>query len=236
MAKSSDDWNVLEHGSLVQLQDNLWHVEGVVPHMALGRHMLVARMSDGRLVIHGAIALDDEGMKSVEALGDIAYVIVPNGLHRLDAPRFHKRYPDAKVLCPVGSRKKVEKVVPVDGCYDDFPADSAVCFEALDGLANVEGVMIVTGGEGKTMVFTDTLFNIAHQGGFGGFVMRMLGSSGGTKVPPVMRLLGVKDKKALAGSIARLAETPDLKRLVPGHGKIIDADAAQVLRDLATTL
>ena len=45
----------------------------------------------------------------------------------------------------------------------------------------------------------------------------------------------VKDKGALRAHFERLA-TDDLVRIVPGHGDLIETDAAQLLRQVAATL
>lgn len=238
MARAFEEWKVLDHGPLVSLEENLWQVEGEVPGVPIGRHMIVARMSDGRLVIHNGIALGEEGMKELESLGEIAFVLVPNRFHRLDAANFRRRYPKARILCPPGARKKVEEVVEVDGSYADFPDDAAVRLEVLDGIKGAEGVMIsaLPSGESSTLIFTDTLFNIRHGKGMKGLVFRMLGSTGGPKVPGLARAFMVKDKKALAANLRRLSETAGLRRLIPGHGKAVESDAAQVLRDVAAAL
>ena len=236
MSQAQEEWPVLPHGPLLQLQDNLWHVEGVLPRMSIGRRMCIARLSDRRLVIHSAIALDEEGMAALEALGPVAFVLVPNAYHRIDAPRFRKRYPNATLLCPAGSRKKVEQVVAVNGSYDDFPEDDAVKLRHLEGLKAAEGVMSVSDASGTSLVFNDSLFNIPHGKGIGGFLLRMLGSSGGPKVTRIMRLFVIKDKKALAADLAKLAETPSLVRLLPAHGQPVEKDAAQVLRDVAASV
>src|SRR6218665_296202 len=117
----SDEWRVLRHGPLVQLSDNLWWVEGEIPRMSLKRVMTVVRRSDGTLVIHSAIAMGDKEQRELEALGTPAVLLVPNGMHRLDAPAYKKRYPTLRVYAPRGSREKVEEVMPVGGTYQDFP-------------------------------------------------------------------------------------------------------------------
>jgi hypothetical protein len=40
----------------------------------------------------------------------------------------------------------------------------------------------------------------------------------------------VSDKKALKADLLRLAETPDLVRLVPSHGRIVATDPAGAIR------
>jgi len=236
MPKAHDEWTVLDHGDLKQLEENLWHVKGTLPDMPIQRRMTVARMDDGRLVVHSAIAMSDSAMAELEALGTIAYVLVPNGWHRLDAPAYRKRYPDARLLCPRGSRKKVEQVVRVDGTYDDFPKDGSVSLEMLEGIKDLEGVMKVGSQSGLTLVFNDALFNVPHGKGVGGLVFRLLGSTGGPKVTRIMKLFAVKDKDRLREHLRRLADSPGLHRIIPGHGHIIDANAAAVLRQVASEL
>jgi hypothetical protein len=124
-------WVVLPHGKLEQLAENLWWTWGSVPRISLRRSMVVARRRDGRLVIHNAIALDDAGMKELEALGKVGDIIVPNASHRLDAPAFKRRFPKAQVFTPRGARKAAEKVVKVDGIDEDFPPDPDVRLEML---------------------------------------------------------------------------------------------------------
>jgi len=61
-------WVVLPHGELEQLAENLWWTWGSVPRLSLRRSMVVARRRDGKLVIHNAVALDERGMKELEAI------------------------------------------------------------------------------------------------------------------------------------------------------------------------
>ena len=60
--KAHTHWKVLPHGALEKLDERLWHIAGEVPGMPIGRHMCVARLGDGRLLIHNAIPLEDELM------------------------------------------------------------------------------------------------------------------------------------------------------------------------------
>src|SRR5262249_40739050 len=140
MPKAFDSWQVFPHRPIEKLEPNLWRVEGDLPNGNGTRVMTLARMDDGGLVIHNAVALEDELMKEIEAFGTPSLLIAPNGFHRLDASVFKKRYPDAKVVCPAGSRKKVEQVVAVDASYATAPSDGSVRFYHLDGTKEAEGV------------------------------------------------------------------------------------------------
>ena len=48
----------------------------------------IARMTDGSLVLHSPIALEEDAMVDLEALGTPAFLIVPSRYHRLDAPAY----------------------------------------------------------------------------------------------------------------------------------------------------
>ena len=102
MAKVNHDWKVLPHRPIEQLAENLWRVQGSLEGMAIRRVMTLVRRASGELVIHNGIALDEESMASIEGWGKPATILVPNGYHRLDAPAFASRYPDAKVLVHAG--------------------------------------------------------------------------------------------------------------------------------------
>lgn len=237
MPKANDTWKVLPHRPIEVVADNLWRVEGSLDNMPLRRVMTIARRHDGQLVVHNAIALDAESMARIDAWGRVAWLIVPNGWHRLDARIFKDRYPQARVLCPAGSTKKVAEVVAVDGSYADFPIDRDVAFETLDGLGELEGVMHVRSPDGVTLVFNDAVFNMADIGGFQGWILRNITqSTPGPRVSRVMKLLAVKDRARFRAHLLRLAETPGLRRMIVAHDRMESDDAAGALRTAASTL
>src|SRR5687768_14893240 len=103
----STAWEVHPHGPLREVAPGLWEVTGDVPGLPLKRNMTVVRLSDpgssdGRLLLHSVIAMDDARMAELEALGKPSVLVVPNGAHRIDIARYHARYPDAKIVCPAG--------------------------------------------------------------------------------------------------------------------------------------
>jgi hypothetical protein len=236
MAKALSTWKVFPHGPFEQIDDNLWRVEQKMPKMPLWRVMAVARMNDGRLVIHNGIALDDPSMKAIEALGDPAFLLVPNGYHRLDARIYKDRYPGLKVVAPRGARAKVEEVVPVDLTYEQFPGDESVRLETLEGTGEQEGAVLVRSGGKTSLIFNDAVFNMPHQPGFNGFVIKMIGSSGGPKITRIARLFLVKDKKSFRAHLERLADLPGLTRILVSHHETIVDDPGGTLRRVAATI
>jgi len=233
----SEPWTVMPHHPLEKLTENLWRVEGDVPGMGLKRVMSVLKLGDGRLVIHNAVALEASAMEEIERFGEVAFVIVPNGFHRIDAPRFAERYPNAKVLCPPGAAKSVAKKVRLDGSYDVLPSDPNVHYAPLPGMADLEGHMVVKSESGSTVIFNDAVFNMPHRGGFEGMVFKhVTQSSGGPKFTRVARFFLLKDKAAFAGELRRLAQTPELRRVIVSHHETITEGPADTLRAVADTL
>jgi hypothetical protein len=226
------------HAPLIPLADNLWRVEAPVPYMSLVRAMTVARIADGRLVIHSAIRLSEPGMGELEALGRPAFLVVPSQYHRIDAPAYKERYPDIVVLTPKGARKGVAKKVAVDGTYDDFPRDGGVRLEPLRGVGDSEGVMVVRSADGVTLVFNDVVFNMDRKKDVFGYVMTTLsGSAPGPRVSRIAQFALVKDRAALKQDLLRLAGTERLVRAIPAHEKVAaGADAADMLRGAAAFL
>ncbi len=238
MAKAYTEWNVLSHGPIVKLAENLWWVEGSLPGMSLKRTMTMVRLADGKLVIHNGIALEPAAMAEIESWGTPAFLIVPNPAHRLDAPAFKKRYPSLRVFTPKNARRKVEEVVAVDGTYEEFPKNESVQFETLHGVAEAEGAMIVRSADGVTLVLNDAVFNMDRKRDpLGFFFTTLFGSAPGPRVSRLAKLLLIKDKSALRADLERFARLPELTRLVVSHEKVAHGqDAAQALRTAATYL
>lgn len=233
MKAAHAEWKVHWHSPIQVVSESVWRVEGSLPKVPLRRVMTVVRMRDGNLVIHNGIAVDDETRAKIEAWGRPRWLIVPNGYHRLDAPAFKARYPELTVLCPPAARKKVEEVIAVDGTYEDFPSSDEVRLQTLDGVAGREGVLIARDPQGTTVVFNDLIFNHPHVSGLFGSVYRMFRQSGCVKITAIGRLLLVKDKRAVAAHLRRLADEPNLKAVIVSHVEPILSRPAEELRRLA---
>jgi hypothetical protein len=236
MPKGLDRWKVFPHRPLQKPSENVWYVEGDAPGTPLKRVMTLARRIDGSVVVHSAIALEDELMKEIEAWGRPAYLLVPNGYHRLDAKIYKRRYPEAKVYCPRGSRERVEEVVAVDGCFDEFPPDDRVWLVTLEGTREREGAMVVREDGHTTLVLNDAVFNMPHVPGLGGLLLRVANSSGGPRVSRIGRMLMIADRPAFIAELDKLASLPGLERVIVSHHVPITSDPAGVLRSVAESL
>ncbi len=230
--------DALPHDSIQKLSENLWRVEGALPHLGGRRVMTVARLSDGRLVIHSAITLNEEAMCELESFGKPAVLLIPHKRHRMDAPYFKQRYPELRVFAPRAVVPKAREVVAVDGTYDDFDGDATVRLEMLDGIGDSEGAMIVRSTDGTTVILNEVVFDMGPPRNLAARVLtRLIGLRPGPRVTPVVRLELVTDRRALRKHLERLAAIPDLTRLIVSHEKMSSgARASLALAHAARTL
>lgn len=238
MAKAHEHWKVLPHGKLLEVDPNILTVTGTIrmPLVTLPRRMTVARLTDKRLVIFSAIALDTTGMQAIEAYGQPAFLVVPSDKHRLDAKIWKDRYPSMQVVAPAGARRQVADVVPVDTSEPEF-GDPTVKFITVPGTGRRESALLIDTLVGSTLVLNDLVGNIRNASGFGGWFLRRTNFAGDEpQVPKPVRWTLVDDKDALRMQFLQWAALPTLKRILVSHGDPIDFEPAEALRDLAQSL
>lgn len=239
MAKLNEEWTVLPHGDLEELDDGLLTVTGDIP-MPLGnfpRRMTVIALQGGGTAIWSAIPLDEPQMRRIEALGQPSFLIVPNQQHRLDTPAWKARYPAIKVLAPPSAKDMVSEAAPVDGTGDALD-DPDIDLMLVAGAKQDEFAAIVRRPAGTTLILNDVIGNVQHPHGVGAWVMtRLMGfGASGPQVPRLIRHLMIEDKAALAGQLRRWTDIPNLKRIVVSHGDVIADDPAGALREVADSL
>ena len=238
MPKFHTEWMVFPHGPLERIDDGLLSVEGqiVMPLGRFPRRMTVVALSRGRIAIFSPVALHEPAMRQIETLGRPTFLIVPNGFHRLDSRIWKQRYPEMKVICPPGAKKRVEEAVKVDATRDILK-DADVDFIVTNGTRKMESELVVRRSEGTTLVINDLISNVRHPKGLGANIMaRLFGF--GVRRPQMARevkWLLVREKPALAKQMRRWADDPHLKRIIVSHGDVIER-AADVLRRVANSL
>lgn len=129
-------WNshVSAHGPIEELRPGLWHVTGSLQRSPLPRNMVIWRTPTKGLLIHSAICLHEEQMSELNALGEITHIIVPCEMHRADVGQYQQRYPNAVVLAPSCSHKKVHQVVKKCQSLEDGLTDLGITIHRPDGL------------------------------------------------------------------------------------------------------
>jgi len=237
--KINTEWKVVPHGSLEQLDEGLETVAGEI-RMPLGnfpRRMTIVSLQGGRSAIWSAIPVDEPTMKRIQAMGRIAFLIVPNPGHRLDVRAWKARFPDARVACTSGAREGVEKVIPVEVVGDALD-DPAVRMLTVPGLAEKEAALSVERQGRVTLVLNDILANVRHPRGFGAQIMARAFGFGvhGPRMPSVCRRVYVKDAKLTAAWLEQWSRNDRLARVVVSHGDVIEDDPRGALADVAKRL
>ena len=230
-------WIVTRHDPIEKLDVNLWAVNGDVPGFPTAvrfeRRMQIVKLSDGRLVFHNAIPLDDAPLAEVQAWGRPAILIVPHHLHAMDAHAFREKL-GVRVFTSRKTVEKVRAIVEVDGTLEELPADPALRPEVLAGTKFGEAAYVVQSGPRASLILCDAIMNSRPGKGAPAVMFRLLGFAGAEpRVARGYKLRAVSDKAALKRDLLRLADIPNLVRLVPSHGEIVTRDPAGALRRAA---
>jgi hypothetical protein len=237
-AGDAEETEVTAHGPLVRLASNLWYVQGTM-RMPLGnikRNMVVVRLDGGELLLHSAVALDQSGLRALEALGRPTYLVVPHGGHRQDARFYQRRYPLLKVLAPAAARAKVEELIAIDACEEDVLPELGITPHKVDGLkpAFSENALEVPIDGGKALIVNDV---IAGDGFSTNFALRLLGTPGGRLgIARAVRWREFEDPAAVKASLQRLAEQPGVTLMTMSHGSPLIGDISQGIRSAAAQL
>ena len=214
---------------LKSLAGNLWQVQGSLAN-GLPRNMTVYRLTDGRLLLYSVVAMHPPDMEALEKLGRPAIMVMPHDRHQMDAPFYKRRYPDLRVLAP---DLRHPRKVPVDGDLGELGALGINAY-VLPGTTYHEAVLELTLDDGIALCTTELLGNLARLPGVMGVLLRLLGPpGGGLGVARVVRWREVSDRSRAHAWLKTLAERPELRMVLVGHGSPVTEDARASLRRAA---
>ena len=233
---------VYPYHPLKSLAANLWQVEGALAN-GLPRNMTVYRLRDGRLLLYSVVAMHPADMEALEKLGRPAIMVMPHDRHQMDAPFYKRRYPDLRVLAP---DPRHPRKVPVDGDLGELAAFGINAY-VLPGTTYHEAVLELPveagqGGDcgglpGIALCTTELLGNLAGLPGLPRLMrllLRLIGPpGGGLGVARVVRWREVSDRKRVRAWMKSLAERPELRMVLVGHGSPVTDDARAALRRAA---
>ena len=229
------DKEILPHGEFKQLDQNLWVLNGTLPHhMPLPRSMTVFRMKDGGLWIHSAIALSESTQAKLESFGKPKYLVVPSTMHRLDAPVYKATYPSIQVVCPEAAIKKVSEKVPVDASCENAFQGSEIKVHVIPGAKPIElayEVPLASGG--SALVFNDLLVNVEETKGLMGKFLKLIGRTGSFRSPPSNKIVLLDDRQLFGDWLKQLSKRSDIKIVTVAHGEPVTQRAPQRLGEAA---
>ncbi len=238
----ADEWlaHVLPHSPVQELAPSLWHVTGILGPTP--REMVIYQLEDSSLLIHSALALDEAGIKQLEALGTPKIMIVPNRIHRMDARVYKQRYPDLLVVAPKAALTYVEEVVPVDAIAEKFLPDYGIVCHQPMGIRPQELAYELSLSTGKALIFTDILFNLTESyleqyAPQSKLLFRLLGASGYFGITALGKRFFLTDKIAYREWLNTLADRiSSLCVISVAHGEPITANCRERLREAAARL
>ena len=90
MVPTTPPHKVYPYGPPEALAEGVWLIRGNLSY-PLHRNMVILRLATGELILHSVVAMEESGLRALEALGTPAYAIVPSILHVMDAPFYKQR-------------------------------------------------------------------------------------------------------------------------------------------------
>jgi hypothetical protein len=193
--------------------------------------MAVARLDDGSSWVWSPVALTDELVNSVEAIGPVQHIVSPNKIHHLFLAQWAERWPDARVYAPPGlAQRKPE--LRFDAELGDEP-DAAWAADIdqviFRGSVAMEEVVFFH-RPSRTAVVCDLIQRHPETAvaGWKGTLMRLdslVGENGST--PREWRASFLRRGKARAARDKLLDWKPD--RLLIAHGDSVQTGATAII-------
>lgn len=215
----------------------LWEITSDTPHVDLPRNMLIYRLPDRRLLLHSVVALREETMREIEALGRVSWIVVPNSFHRIDLKVYHARYPDALVVSPQNALKAVGSHVPGVKAMETEPSLHEAGIGTLSLAGAIECPLALPVGDGRhALAVCDTFFHLPSDYG-GWFTQKVMGSVGFFGVGPLGRLMLRMFGKGLVAfgkDLEVAADAHNWVAITMAHGHaVLGDDCAEKLKRIA---
>ncbi|HKO51292.1 MAG TPA: hypothetical protein VJV79_26465 [Polyangiaceae bacterium] len=223
---------IYPYGPPIERAENLWQIIGTLK-FPVPRNMTIVRNRHGELLIYSAIAMHEEGMRLLEALGRPAVMVIPHRRHQMDAAFYKARYPALRVLAPDAGRVRH---VAVDGGLAEL-AEFGVQAYVLPGNTYEDVVLDIPLPGGRALCVCETLGNVAPPPGLASVLFRLLGPPGGSfGIARAVRLREVRGTAQLRAWLETQAERADVRCLLFGHGEPLTSDIPDALRRAAAQL
>lgn len=225
--------NLLPHSGLKSLAENLWILEGSLPHdVPLPRSMVIFRNQNKDLWVHSPVAVDELTKKRIDQLGNVKWIVVPNEMHRLDAPEWKKSYPRAKVVCPRADRAKVSEKVPVGGVAEEEFSEGPIRALPMPGAKRNELAYELDLGGKSALVVNDLLVNVPGLPGILGKLLKLTGRIGRFRVPFPQKILFLTDRRLFRNWLETMAKK-NFTILTVSHGSPVTKDVSLRLQEAA---
>jgi len=214
---------------LEPIAEGLWCVNGHFTTLLFrGSVRMTVVAGEGGAVLYSPVALEDDDIRQLGAIGPVAAIVAPNLFHHLYLRAAAEAFPAARVFVPEGLEAKIGPVPRAEAMTRAHPPALPGGIEhfIMDRHAVRETVLFHR--PSRTLVTSDLIYNYQpeHAPGEKAF-FRLLACYGAPKVAFYHRF-SIRDKTAVHELVAQVrAWAP--RRLVMSHGRIVeDANAAEV--------
>lgn len=219
--------------------DQIWEVDHeirMLPGVILPARMLVLRLEGDALALWSPVRFGDEVTSAIDALGKVTTLIAPNDYHHLYLRPAMERWPDAETWAAPGlpAKRSTLQLDNLLGPDADPPFAGVLTPFFLEGSPSMQETVFLHRPT-RTLIVTDSLFNLHRVRGFlSPVVFRLTGSIGRPAQSRIWRST-VKDREAMARCTVAVLEE-DFDRIIMAHGDIIETGGKDVLRAAASWL
>lgn len=214
-----------------QLADEIWVVDQSLRFLGLeiGARMTVVRLPGRKLLLHSPIAVSNELVRAVEALGSVAYLVAPNRFHHLFAGAWQEICPAAALYVAPGLETKRPEL-RVAGVLGDTPEPgwADVLDQAFVRGFPLANEVVFFHKSSSTLVISDLAFHIGPTSPAATRLAFRLGGAYARLSPTILERFLVRDRAAFRSSLARILEWP-FDRVVMAHGEVLERGGREQL-------
>jgi hypothetical protein len=195
--------------------------------------MAVVRLSDGDAWVWSPVALTDELVEAVEAIGPVRYIVSPNKIHHLFLGEWAKRWSSARLYAPPGlARRKPEIDFDADLHDEPDPAWAADIDQVIfRGSFAMEEVVFFHRAS-STAIFCDLIQRHAQEtmSGWKGKLMRLDGLVGEHGSTPREWRASFLQRKLTRTALQKVLDW-NPSRLLIAHGECAQSGAKTIIEE-----
>ncbi len=235
------------HGKIVKIFENIYFVSGSISikgpvNIQCSRNMTIIKQGEALILIN-SIRLSKDGLKELDALGEVKHVMRIAGFHGMDDPFYKNRY-QAKIWSvdapyAMGFNKKP----PAEKIY--FNPDEILTHQTKLPVKNAELILIDSArpsealvlleDNGGTLISGDSLQNWEkvdeYFNSFSSFIMKLMGFIKSCNIGP-----GWLKKARPHTKDIQFINAYNYENLLPAHGSPIQGEAREKFKQIIGNL
>lgn len=213
-----------------KIDTNIWvhETEFKLFGAEFGNRMTVLLLGDGTLLIHSPVKIEEELVKEVMKIGNVSYIVTPNNFHGLFSEDWMSKFSEA-----VHYTAKEDDLEKGNGRalseLNSVVSEEEIRLIKIEGAPKVNEYAIFHKASG-TLILTDMAFNIGPDVPIWTKIFFKLNGALDSFGPTRLMKSMITDPEALCVSMSEIL-TLDFHRVIVSHGRILDIDAKENLRE-----